>query len=138
MTNVSDEDVVIASPEIDPLSGTIGYKNTIQIRNNKGELLDMVGAHVDYVKRPMLLLKHSKILGLNFRSWFFALENYFPDLVEAGEYTIEFRLISPKTMAYDHAPWSGGMVDLVVSINKSGPYKYAHNMDKYLDVARRK
>ncbi len=53
ITNTSDKEVVVPTPQVMPLAGTLGYKNTIQIRKRNDELLDITGIHMDSFERPV-------------------------------------------------------------------------------------
>ncbi len=125
ITNMSDKKEIVPIPLVMPLAGTLGYKNTIQIKNEKGELLKMTGLHLDGFEKPTFPLNvspsNSREMNLHSKTWCFELEDNFPDLAEPGNYTIEFRLISEES-SYNKSTWKG-TADLSVSINKSGPYK---------------
>lgn len=122
MTNMTDKEVIVPTPKVMPLSGTIGHTNTIEIRKEARDKLSMTGLHADFLERPTTTLRvHPSILDLYSRSWLFELETNFPDLGEQGEYIIDFRLTS-KPSKYNKATWEG-TVDLSVSINKGGPYE---------------
>jgi hypothetical protein len=122
ITNTSDKEVVVPTPQVMPLAGTLGYKNTIHIRSEKGDLLNMTGVHGDYLERPTTTLRAPpSILDLYSRSWLFELETNFPDLREQGVYIVDFRLISEEG-PHNKSTWKG-TVDLSVSINKGGPYE---------------
>ena len=122
ITNLTNERVVVPTPLVMPLAGTLGHKNTIHIRKKNGDLLSMSGIHGDYLERPVTSLRvPPNTYNLHSRSWCFELENNFPELGQPGQYIVDFRMIS-KPSQYNKATWEG-TVDLSVSINKGGPYK---------------
>jgi hypothetical protein len=124
ITNLSyDEGVKIPKPIVMPLAGSLGHKNTIEVRDKNGNLLRMTGIHADYVKRPVFDLMQPAVgpfFAHSSKSFCFELEGKFPELSQPGQYIINFGLIS-KPSEYNRATWKGS-VDLSVSIDKPGPY----------------
>ena len=122
ITNMTDKNIVIPTPDVMPLAGTIGYKNTIEITDKNGDKLDMSGMHADYGARPRTTLNaFNERYTLHSKSWLFELEDNFPALSEPGEYTIHFCLLSALLDQLDDS-WKG-QVDLSVTITKEYPYK---------------
>ncbi|MBN1361983.1 MAG: hypothetical protein JW993_15415 [Sedimentisphaerales bacterium] len=121
IANLGEDPISFPTPLVMPLSGQIGYKNTIEIRNRDSRTLEMTGLHGDYVQRPVTRLLQSSRLTRNSQSWCFELENTFPELRRAGQYTIDFCLISEPS-EHNKATWKG-TVRLAVSIDKDGPYR---------------
>ena len=106
-TNKSKKELVVPQPDVMPGAGGLGWKNTIQIQNSDGKILEMTGIHSDYFGRPVVS---------NSETWTIELENCFPELTKPGKYKIEFKLIS-NSSEFNNATWEG-TVDLFVTINK--------------------
>jgi len=126
VTNLSDKGVKIPKPTVMPKGGPLGHSNTIEVRGNSGDLLEMTGIHADYVKRPVFDLlppTPGDFFSYSSQSFCFGLEGRFPDLCQSGQYTIRFRLISDPS-EHNEATWKGS-VELSVSIDKTGPYRPA-------------
>jgi hypothetical protein len=117
--------VKIPKPVVMPLSGSLGHKNTIEVRNNNGDLLRMTGLHADYAKRPVFDLLSpgpGPFSAHSSQSFCFELEGKFPELCQPGQYTITFGLVSNPS-EYNEATWKGS-VELSVSVDKGGPYEF--------------